>query len=46
MTDNEMSKRAKWEAPELNEISDGLSMVKNGVVPGSDGDGGYTTSLS
>lgn len=40
--------KADWQKPELNHLSAGLSDVKDGFAPGSDGDvpGPPDTSLS
>jgi hypothetical protein len=38
--------KKEWQAPVLTELDLGLENVENGFLPGNDGGGGLTTSLS
>lgn len=38
--------KAQWKTPVLVDLEMGLSDVQNGLNPGIDGNGGFTTSLS
>lgn len=40
------NRKPKWEAPVLVELDLGMENVENGFLPGNDGAGGVTTSLS